>query len=63
MPKLTRNMLRCHIGRNAKIQGQHHYKGTLVTVQDVAGDDQLRVQHRGAQWIMNVETKFLFDEV
>jgi hypothetical protein len=63
MQKLTRDQLRVHIGRNAKIIGHHVCKGTLVSVQDVAGDDSLRVQQRGAQWIMNVPIELLYDEV
>ncbi|KAF8323663.1 hypothetical protein F5887DRAFT_927174 [Amanita rubescens] len=63
MQKFTRDRLRVHIGRNAKIGGRHAYKGTLVSVQDVAGDDSLRVQQRGAQWIMNVPIELLYDEV
>ncbi len=63
MQKFIRDQLRVHIGRNAKIVGQHFYKGTLVTVQGVAGYNALRVQQRGAQWILNVPIDCLFDEV
>ncbi len=63
MLRFTRDRLACHVGRKAKIVGQHFYKGTLVTVQGVAGDNALRVQQRGAQWIDNVPIQFLYDEV
>ena len=63
MPIFTCNKLASHVGRMAKIVGQHFYKGTLVMVQGVAGDNALRMQQRGAQWISNVPIQFLFDEV